>query len=1459
MNRLFGLPVRRRGSRASRPARSCPTIALFAAVVLGTATAPVRAEEWRAHLVPLFVSASHPSGHQGFVRVVNHSAEAGEVVIDAVDDEGVPHGPVTLRLGAEETVHFNSGDLEDGNAEKNLSGGIGSGTGDWRLRLRSPLDLEVLAYNRTSDGMLAGLHDLVPRALVRRPGGGGESMGHRVAIFNPASNVNQVSRLRIINRGDEPAEVTIEGIDDDGASPGTEVELVVPAGAARMVTSQELESGQGEDLVGMLGDGAGKWQLVVTSDEPVEVMSLMTSPTGHLTSLSTAPAAREGAVAEHAVPVFAANANPDGYQGFVRVINRSSADGEVSIEAFDDAGVPSVPVTIDIEAHETVHFNSGDLEEGNAGKGLAAGIGTGEGDWRLRLGSELDLEVLAYNRTADGLLASLHDVVPYTAVVRPGARDEVRAHYVAIFNPASNVNQVSRLRVINPGDEAATVTIEGFDDAGASPGPGVELAVPSGASRTLSAQALESGEWEPGVEASGSLGDGKGKWRLLVTSEAPLDVMSLLASPTGHLINLSTAGPAGEVVPAPVFAPDAVLEVTGRTTASVGMPVALRVSSVGAEVPIERYDWRFSDGQRASGEEVSVSFAAAGVHEATVWAVSGLDVVAQASWAVAVFDEAAGANPGLEGVPRLFGDVDRDGSFGPEDLALAEQAVAGEVELEGAAIKAGDLDLSGTLDGRDVELMGQALAAGAALPSALLEESAYPGGVVALVSTSLLDPDSDVEVHVDGVPSPQVMRAILGYATFLVPATLIGADAEVEVAVEADGVVAERLPLLLKSVVTPADTTPAEDVLAFFEELVELLASQETAGESFFEQNGGLSAGDTAIVLGGTRVAARELGSALTELEALLAGPGGEELAAALQSVLYANGLAEFRVSVQNVRGEGEARERLSALAASASGVAASSVSDVCDRYVPAICALKDANAKLSDGTEIAVGLCAGVGLASFATTNPLIVGWVAKFCAPVLAALGVAQTVGYFVDSISMDVRLGSDKTFLKRPEETATISAYITFSGLQELCGTVTSSDYAGDIVGWVAAGIVRLLLKKSVLLSKSHRILKRKSLEKFIATTFGSVLGAVLTRTGLDRAFAAGARALCRYVGFGLTDAELRFSAQADAGRFNLQVSNGGDLAPKNDGSGTYRLACPEGFNGTLRVTGNKNLCGEDKLDAIRVSCSPGCTLAPDDEVHIPDAHLRCWVERALRKAPGDPIFPAEMAAIETLSSVGRCSGMGGISDLTGLECATGLTKLNLIRHRVTDILPLSGLTALEELYLWGGDNRITDVSPLARLTALKVLQLHSNRIADVSPLSGLTRLELLGLANNRIVDVSSLFGLTALTELNLSHNGISSVSPLSGMTALTRLDARFNKISSVSPLSGLVALDWLDLLDNRISNIGPLVSNAGLGDGDRVYLGSNPLSRTSCLVHIPALEKRVSILGYDANHCAQFENP
>ena len=141
---------------------------------------------------------------------------------------------------------------------------------------------------------------------------------------------------------------------------------------------------------------------------------------------------------------------------------------------------------------------------------------------------------MGYVRTQDGFLTSVHDEVAQT-------RSEDGYHYeVVFFNPASNTRQVSWLRVVNRSDAEAAVSVTGTDDAGRAGEEPVRLALSTGAARMLSAPALESG----GGEFEGALRDGRGKWRLAVESDRSLAVMSLLASPTGHLTNLSTAPPA---------------------------------------------------------------------------------------------------------------------------------------------------------------------------------------------------------------------------------------------------------------------------------------------------------------------------------------------------------------------------------------------------------------------------------------------------------------------------------------------------------------------------------------------------------------------------------------------------------------------------------------------------------------------------------------------------------------------------------------------------------------------------------------------------------------------------------------------------------------------------------------------------------------------------------------------------
>ena len=65
--------------------------------------------------------------------------------------------------------------------------------------------------------------------------------------------------------------IHIEGIDDDGFS--SEVSIALAPGLALTATAQDLESGSsvgwppGAEIDGALGDGRGKWQLILTASD----------------------------------------------------------------------------------------------------------------------------------------------------------------------------------------------------------------------------------------------------------------------------------------------------------------------------------------------------------------------------------------------------------------------------------------------------------------------------------------------------------------------------------------------------------------------------------------------------------------------------------------------------------------------------------------------------------------------------------------------------------------------------------------------------------------------------------------------------------------------------------------------------------------------------------------------------------------------------------------------------------------------------------------------------------------------------------------------------------------------------------------------------------------------------------------------------------------------------------------
>ena len=241
-----------------------------------------------------------------------------------------------------------------------------------------------------------------------------------------------------------------------------------------------------------------------------------------------------------------------------------------------------------------------------------------------------------------------------------------------------------------------------------------------------------------------------------------------------------------------------------------------------------------------------------------------------------------------------------------------------------------------------------------------------------------------------------------------------------------------------------------------------------------------------------------------------------------------------------------------------------------------------------------------------------------------------------------------------------------------------------------------------------------------------------------------------------------------------------------------------------------------------------------IATAQTIHIPDPNLRVILESALGKAAGEDITQAEMASLESLDAL-----KSGINDLTGLEFATNLRKIELRGNRISDVSPLKNLTNLTKLRL-GTNRKIADISPLKNLTNLTFLDIDSNQIADISPLKNLTNLTWLDLDDNRILDISPLTVLKNLTYLDLDGNHISDVSSLKVLTNLTFLDIDDNEISDIAPLSVLIKLSVLDLEGNKLSDISPLKVLTNLRELDLHNNEISDISPISALTNLRELD-------------------
>ena len=169
--------------------------------VLLWCSASIHAEQYA---IPLFVAAGPGGDPQGVLRLVSDAETAATVAIHAIDDSGARIGPATLTLDAMTAMDFSATELQSGSAAKGLSAGLGSLAGEVRLSIDSDVPVVPSAYVRNAEGTLSAMN-----ATVLEAAGAGQAIGsgrnafhYDVAVFHPASNAMQPSRLRLINPGD---------------------------------------------------------------------------------------------------------------------------------------------------------------------------------------------------------------------------------------------------------------------------------------------------------------------------------------------------------------------------------------------------------------------------------------------------------------------------------------------------------------------------------------------------------------------------------------------------------------------------------------------------------------------------------------------------------------------------------------------------------------------------------------------------------------------------------------------------------------------------------------------------------------------------------------------------------------------------------------------------------------------------------------------------------------------------------------------------------------------------------------------------------------------------------------------------------------------------------------------------------------------------------------------------------
>ncbi|WP_251861201.1 cell wall-binding repeat-containing protein [Clostridium sp. Marseille-Q2269] len=224
----------------------------------------------------------------------------------------------------------------------------------------------------------------------------------------------------------------------------------------------------------------------------------------------------------------------------------------------------------------------------------------------------------------------------------------------------------------------------------------------------------------------------------------------------------------------------------------------------------------------------------------------------------------------------------------------------------------------------------------------------------------------------------------------------------------------------------------------------------------------------------------------------------------------------------------------------------------------------------------------------------------------------------------------------------------------------------------------------------------------------------------------------------------------------------------------------------------------------------------TVAKGKIVNIHDVKLKEVLNHALGqyRKPNDEITKEEMESLKELSSdylsIIDKTGQGsrGISDLTGLEYAINLEKLDLSENKISDLSPLRNSTKIKWLEL--DRNYITDLSPLSKMTALEHLNIYNNEdIVDLNPISKLTTIKWIDMhhcsRSEAPLNVEVLKNLTNLEYLSFETNKITDLSFAKSLPNLKTLSCNNTFVTDLAPVQDLAIYAFNDWSGERFFNM------------------------------------------------------